>query len=159
MTANVIVSARNVTTVIIIPLPLYNPRSIETFMKLSLHNTIAKYINMYSIFVTLITLRELSLYMLLLIVLTFDTPTKQEKMYLKPCCTPFPGNMSFNLETVAKRWVWAWTCPRFQTHRLPFPSKATPLVERIVRWPREIDALQLRKIHANRKSPSKVKVQ
>ncbi len=49
MTANVIVSARNVTTVIIIPLPLYNPRSIETFMKLSLHNTIAKYINMYSI--------------------------------------------------------------------------------------------------------------
>ncbi len=43
----------------------------------------------------------------------FDTPTKQEKTYLKPRCTPFPGNMSFNPETVAKRWapVWAWMCP------------------------------------------------
>ncbi len=27
----------------------------------------------------------------------FDTPTKQLKMHLKPFCTPFPGNMSFNL--------------------------------------------------------------
>ncbi len=35
----------------------------------------------------------------------FDTPTKQEKTYLKPHCTPFPGNMSFNPETVAKRWA------------------------------------------------------
>ncbi len=37
-----------------------------------------------------------------------------EKTYLKPRCTPFPGNMSFNPETVAKRWapVWTWTCPR-----------------------------------------------
>ncbi len=32
-----------------------------------------------------------------------DTPTKQEKTYLKPRCTPFPGNMSFNPKTVAKR--------------------------------------------------------
>ncbi len=36
-------------------LPLYNQRSIEKFMKVSPHNTIAKYINMYSIFVTLIS--------------------------------------------------------------------------------------------------------
>ncbi len=35
----------------------------------------------------------------------FDTHTKQEKTYFKPCCTPFPGNMSFNPETVAKRWA------------------------------------------------------
>ncbi len=43
----------------------------------------------------------------------YDTPTKQEKTYLKPCCIPFPVNMSFNPETAAKRWarVWAWTCP------------------------------------------------
>ncbi len=33
----------------------------------------------------------------------FDTPTKQEKTYLKPHCTPFAGNMPFNPETVAKR--------------------------------------------------------
>ncbi len=45
------------------------------------------------------------IHMLLLIGLTFDTPTKQEKTYLKPRCTPFSGNMSFNPETVAKRWV------------------------------------------------------
>ncbi len=55
------------------------------------------------------------IYMLLLIgLIFFDTPTKQEKTYLKPHCTPFPGNMSFNPETVAKCWapVCAWTCPR-----------------------------------------------
>ncbi len=54
------------------------------------------------------------LYMLLLTGLKFfDTTTKQEKTYLKPRCTPFPGNMSFNPETVAKHWapVWAWTWP------------------------------------------------
>ncbi len=33
----------------------------------------------------------------------FDTPTKQEKTYLKQRCTPFSGNMLFNPETVAKR--------------------------------------------------------
>ncbi len=32
----------------------------------------------------------------------FDTPTKQEKTYLKPRCTPFPGNMSSSRETIAK---------------------------------------------------------
>ncbi len=40
----------------------------------------------------------------------FDTPTKQEKTYLKPRCTPFPGNMSFNPETIAKccaTWPWS----------------------------------------------------
>ncbi len=44
----------------------------------------------------------------------FDRHTKQEKTYLKPRCTPFPENMSFNPETVAKCWatVWAWVCPR-----------------------------------------------
>ncbi len=35
----------------------------------------------------------------------FDTPTKQEKTYLKPHCTPFPGNMSFNPETIEKHCV------------------------------------------------------
>ncbi len=32
----------------------------------------------------------------------FDPPNKQDQTYLKPRCTPFPGNMSFNPETVAK---------------------------------------------------------
>ncbi len=42
-----------------------------------------------------------------------DTLTKQEKTHLKPRCTPFPGNMSLNPKTVAKRWapVWTWTWP------------------------------------------------
>ncbi len=35
----------------------------------------------------------------------FETPTKQEKTYLKPRSTPLPGNMWFNPETVAKRWA------------------------------------------------------
>ncbi len=50
------------------------------------------------------------IFMLLLIGLTFLTHPPNKR---KPRCTPFPGNMSFNLETVAKRWapVWAWTCP------------------------------------------------
>ncbi len=62
------------------------------------------------------------IYTLLLIGLTFFyTPTKQEKTYLKPrCtphrCTPFPENMSFNLETVAKRWaVWTWNSAHTKT--------------------------------------------
>ncbi len=33
----------------------------------------------------------------------FDTPIKQEKTYLKPRFIPFPGNMSFNPESVANR--------------------------------------------------------
>ncbi len=43
----------------------------------------------------------------------FDTPSKQEKTYLKPHCTPFPGNMSFNPETVEKHCapVWALMSP------------------------------------------------
>ncbi len=63
-------------------------------MKVSLHNTMAKYINMYSIFTLHVAADWADI---------FDTLTKQEKTYLKPHCTPFPGNMSFNPETVAKR--------------------------------------------------------
>ncbi len=33
----------------------------------------------------------------------FGTSTKQEKIYLKPRCTPFPGNMLINPENVATR--------------------------------------------------------
>ncbi len=58
------------------------------------------------------------IFMLLLIGLTFLThPPNKRKRISNPVahrCTPFPGNMSFNPETVAKRWapVWAWTWPR-----------------------------------------------
>ncbi len=89
-------------------LPIYNQRSIEKFMKVSLHNTIAKYINMYSIFVTLISVRAVSLipawfiYMLLLIGLT---PTKQEKTYLKPVAHRFQETCRSTRKTVAKRWA------------------------------------------------------
>ncbi len=53
----------------------------------------------------------------LLIGLTFLThPPNKRKRISNPVahrCPPFPGNMSFNPETVAKRWapVWAWTYP------------------------------------------------
>ncbi len=46
----------------------------------------------------------------------FTHPPNKRKRISNPVshrCTPFPENMSFNPETIAKCWaVWAWTCPR-----------------------------------------------
>ncbi len=71
------------------------------------------------------------IHMLLLIGLTFLThPPNKRKRISNPVvqrCTPFPGNMSFNPKTVAKRWapVWAWTCPRS-----PLGPQMIPLAQR-----------------------------
>ncbi len=72
-------------------------------MKVSLHNTIAKYVNVQYFYVTLfsvlgpivqaVSLIPLGLYVAADWADISDTPTKQEKTYLKPCCTQFPGNM------------------------------------------------------------------
>ncbi len=67
-------------------------------MKVSLYNTIEKYINMYSIYVALISVQAVSL-----IPCGLYTCCCKRKRISKPRCTLFPRNTSFNPETVAKR--------------------------------------------------------